>query len=115
MRLSRITNKVFTNILLGLRENFEKILGSLGVYFAKIIFRTPEENFEKVLCNRALQKTEGNRYFELVRKNFRKICGTCFLPQKISKGPPALPTVPWGRYITEVNQMLSSPPRKQAI
>ncbi len=27
MRLSRISMKVFTNILLGLRENFENILG----------------------------------------------------------------------------------------
>ncbi len=51
MRLSRISNKVFTNILLGLRERLEKILGGFRVYFAKIIFRTPAENFEKVLCN----------------------------------------------------------------
>ncbi len=50
MRLSTISIKVFTNILLGLGENFEKILG-VRVYFAKIIFRTPEENFGKVLCN----------------------------------------------------------------
>ncbi len=52
MRLSKMSTKVFTNILLGLRENFEKILGGFGVYSAKTIFRTPEENFKKVLCNR---------------------------------------------------------------
>ncbi len=51
MRLSRISIKIFTNILLGLRENSEKIL-CFRVYFVKIIFRTPEENFEKVLCDR---------------------------------------------------------------
>ncbi len=48
MRLNRISINVFPNILLGLRENFEKILGGFRVYFAKIIFSTPEENFEKV-------------------------------------------------------------------
>ncbi len=52
MRLSKISIKVFANILLGLRENFEKILGGFWVYLAKIIFRTTEENFEKVLRNR---------------------------------------------------------------
>ncbi len=62
MRLSRISIKVFTNILLGLRENFEKILGGSLVYFAKIIFRTPEENFEYVLCNR--------KNFRVISKNF---------------------------------------------
>ncbi len=51
MRLSRILFKVFTNILLGLKENFEKILRGFQVYFAKIIFRTPKENFEKLLRN----------------------------------------------------------------
>ncbi len=62
MKLSRISIKFFTNILLGLRENFVKILGSFRVYFAKIIFRTPEENFEKVLCNR--------KNFKVISKNF---------------------------------------------
>ncbi len=62
MRLSRISIKVFTNILLGLRENFEKILGGFRVYFVKIIFRTPEENFEKVLCDR--------KNFKVILKNF---------------------------------------------
>ncbi len=62
MRLSRISNKVFTNILLGLRENFEKISGGFRVYFAKIIFRIPKENFEKVLCNR--------KNFSLILNNF---------------------------------------------
>ncbi len=51
MRLSRISIKIFTKILLGLRENFEKILGGFRVYFAKKIFMTPEGNFEKILCN----------------------------------------------------------------
>ncbi len=45
MRLNRISIKVSTNILLGLRENFEKILGDFRVYFAQITFRIPEENF----------------------------------------------------------------------
>ncbi len=62
MRLSRISIKVFTNILFGLRKNFGKILGSFWVYFAKIIFRTLEENFEKVLCNR--------KNFKVTLKNF---------------------------------------------
>ncbi len=62
MRLSRILFKVFTNILLGLWENFEKILGGFWVDFAKIIFRTAEENFEKILCNR--------KYFRVISKNF---------------------------------------------
>ncbi len=62
MWLSRISIKVFTNILLGLRENFVKILGGFRVYFAKIIFRTLEENFEKVLCNR--------KNFRMISKNF---------------------------------------------
>ncbi len=61
MRLSRILIKVFTNILLGLKENFEKILG-FWIYFAKIIFRTPEENFVKVLCTR--------KNFRVISKNF---------------------------------------------
>ncbi len=52
MRLSKISIKVSINVLLGLKENFEKILEGFRVYFAKIVFRTPEENFEKVLCNR---------------------------------------------------------------
>ncbi len=62
MRLSRILIKVFTNISLRLRENFEKILGGFQVYFAKIIFRTPEVNFEKVLCN--------CKNFMVISKNF---------------------------------------------
>ncbi len=62
MRFSRISIKVCANILLWLRENFEKILGGLGVYFAKIILRTPEENFEKVLCNL--------KNFRVISKNF---------------------------------------------
>ncbi len=41
MRLSRISIKVFTNIVLGLRENVEKIFEGFRIYFAKIIFRTP--------------------------------------------------------------------------
>ncbi len=61
MILSRISIKVFTNILLGLIENFETILGSFRVYFAKIIFRAPEENFEKV-CKR--------KNFRVISKNF---------------------------------------------
>ncbi len=60
--LSRISIKVFTNILLGLRENFEKILQGFLVYFAKIIFRISEENFEKVLCNR--------KNFRVISKKF---------------------------------------------
>ncbi len=54
MRLSKISVKVFTKlkILLGLRENFEKILGDFRIYFAEIILRISVENFEKVLCNR---------------------------------------------------------------
>ncbi len=51
MRLSRILIRVFTKILSGLRENFEKILGNFRVYFAEIILRISEENFEKVLCD----------------------------------------------------------------
>ncbi len=61
MRLSRILIEVFTNILLKLRENFEKILG-FQVYFAKIILMTPEENFEKVLRN--------HKNFRVILKNF---------------------------------------------
>ncbi len=53
MRLSRISIKVFTNTLLELKENFEKkILGGFQIYFAKITFRTPDKNFQKVLYNR---------------------------------------------------------------
>ncbi len=44
MRLGRISIKVFTKILLGLRENFEKIL----VYFAEIILTVSKKNFENV-------------------------------------------------------------------
>ncbi len=62
MRLSRISIKVVTNVLLGLRENFEKILGGFRIYVAKIIFRTPEENIEKVICNR--------KSFRVISKNF---------------------------------------------
>ncbi len=62
IRLRWISIKVFTNILLRLRENFEKILGVFRVYFAKIIFRTPEENFKKVLCN--------CKNFRVISKNF---------------------------------------------
>ncbi len=62
MRLSRISIKVFTIILLGLWENFEKIFGGFQVDFAKIIFNTPEENFEKVLCN--------GKNFRLISKIF---------------------------------------------
>ncbi len=62
MRLSRISIKVCTNILLRLRENFDKILGGFRVYFAKIIFRTSEENFETVLRNR--------KNFRMISKNF---------------------------------------------
>ncbi len=61
MRLGTISIKVFTNILLGRRENFEKILG-FRVYSAIIIFRTPEENLKKVLCNR--------KNFRIISKNF---------------------------------------------
>ncbi len=61
-RLSRISIKVFANIVLGFRENFGKILGGFRVYFAKIIFRIPEENFEKVLRNR--------KNFRVISKNF---------------------------------------------
>ncbi len=52
LRLSKILIKIFTNILLRLRDNFKNILGGFGVNFAKIIFRTTEENSEKVLYNR---------------------------------------------------------------
>ncbi len=45
MRLSKISIEVFTKILLGLRESFEKILGYLRVYFAEILLRISEENF----------------------------------------------------------------------
>ncbi len=62
MRLRRILIKIFTNILLGLRENFEKILGGFRVYSAKIIFRTPDGNFEKVLSN--------VKNFRVISKNF---------------------------------------------
>ncbi len=62
MRFIRISIKVFRNILLGLWENFEKVLRGFRIDFAKIIFRTPEENFEKVLCNR--------KTFRVVSKNF---------------------------------------------
>ncbi len=62
MRLNRILIKVFANILLGLRENFEKIPGGFRVYFGKIIFRTPEENFEKLSCN--------PKNFRVILKNF---------------------------------------------
>ncbi len=51
MRLSRISIKVFTKILLGLKENFEKIFGDFRVYLTEIILRISEENFEKVLQN----------------------------------------------------------------
>ncbi len=53
MRLIRISIKVFTKnkTLLGLRENFEKILEDFRVYFAEIILSISEENFEKVLRN----------------------------------------------------------------
>ncbi len=40
----------------------KRILGGFRVYFAKIIFRTPEGNFGKVLCNR--------KNFRLISKNF---------------------------------------------
>ncbi len=62
MKLKRILIKVFTNILLGLRENFEKILGGFRIYFAKIIFRTSLENFEKVVCN--------HKNVRVISKNF---------------------------------------------
>ncbi len=62
MRFGRISIKVFINILVGWRENFEKILECFRVYSAKIIFRTPEENFEKVVCNR--------KNFRVILKNF---------------------------------------------
>ncbi len=62
MRLRRILIKVFTNILLGLREIFEKIFGGFRAYFAKIIFRTREENFEKVLGN--------HKNFRVILNNF---------------------------------------------
>ncbi len=62
MRLSSISIKVFSNILLGLRENFEKIFGGFRVYFAEIIFRAIEENFEKVLCS--------CKNFKVILKNF---------------------------------------------
>ncbi len=61
MRFSRISIKVFTKILLRLRENFEKIL-NFRVCFAEIILRIAQENFEEVLRN---------------RKNFRKISEKC--------------------------------------
>ncbi len=51
LRLRKISIKVFTKILLGLRDNFEKILGDFRVYFAEILLRISEGNFEKVLCN----------------------------------------------------------------
>ncbi len=50
-KIKKISNKVFTKILLWLRENFEKIL-DFRVYFAEIILRIFKENFEKVVCNR---------------------------------------------------------------
>ncbi len=62
MRLSRISIKIFTNILLGSRENLKKILGYFWVRFAKINFRTPEENFEKVFRN--------CKNFRVISKNF---------------------------------------------
>ncbi len=40
----------------------KKILGGFRVYFAKIIFRALEENFEKVLCN--------CKYFRVILINF---------------------------------------------
>ncbi len=73
MRLSRISIKVFTNILLGLRETFEKILG-FRVYLAKIIFRTPEENFKKVLCNQKNFRVLS-KYFWLNLENDEEIFG----------------------------------------
>ncbi len=35
MKLGRISIKIFMNILLGLRENFEKILGGFGYILQK--------------------------------------------------------------------------------
>ncbi len=69
MRLSRISIEVFTNILLGLKENFEKILENFRVYFAEIIFRISEENFEKVLCNRKNFKTISKKFWLNLENN----------------------------------------------
>ncbi len=73
MRLSRISIKVFANILLGLRENFEKILG-FRIYFAKIMFRTPEENFEKDLYSRKTFRVISKKFW-LNLKNNEEIFG----------------------------------------
>ncbi len=63
MRLSRISIKVFTKILSGLRENFEKILEDFQVYFAEIILKIFAENFEKVLYNRKNFKVISEKFW----------------------------------------------------
>ncbi len=97
MRLRKISIKVFTNILLWLRENIEKILGGFRVYFAKIIFRTPEENFEKVLCNRKDFRAIFKKFlikltWKIMKKflgklddSFEKISKICKMSGEVSK------------------------------